>query len=287
MNYTQLIARCCADSRRLIHTSFAHDGALAIVRLQEPDRLNALSPTLCWQLRETLQALSQDPALRVLVLTGADPAFCAGGDLDFIASAQHALRDGEEGAVTIWRWIRQQFGGVARLLTGMEAYCIAAINGPAAGVGLAFALACDHRIASERAELVPAFGRIGLVPEVGTSWFLTRMLGVSRALDLYIDGGRIGAARALQLGLVDRVVPHDRLHAAALERAAGVLALPAHTVQVAKRQLRQAADLSWEAAIALEEFAEPLCFTSAAHRATVATLRGPAVAGSADGASAP
>jgi 2-(1,2-epoxy-1,2-dihydrophenyl)acetyl-CoA isomerase len=121
MDYRALIAACCADTRRLIDVKFEEDGAIAIVRLQDPERANALSPTLCWQLRETLQALSQDPVLRVLVLTGADPAFCAGGDLDFIASAQTALREGDEGAVTIWRWIRQQFGGVARILAGMEA----------------------------------------------------------------------------------------------------------------------------------------------------------------------
>lgn len=273
MDYAGLIADCCADPRRFIHVTFERDGAVAIVRMQDPERLNALSPTLCWQLRETLQALAHDPALRVLVLTGADPAFCAGGDLDFIASAQDTLREGDEGAVTIWRWIRQQFGGVARLLAGMDAYCIAAVNGAAAGVGLAFALACDHRIASERAELVPAFGRIGLVPEVGTSWFLTRKLGPGRALDLYIDGGRLAAEHALALGLVDRMVIHELLLAAARERAERVLALPAHTVQLAKRQLRQVADLSWEAAIALEEFAEPLCFTTGAHRSAVAQLR--------------
>lgn len=270
MNYAELLTECQTATQRLVRLEQA--GAIAHVWLDDPARANALSPALCWQLRETLQALSQDPDVRVVVLSGTDPAFCAGGDLAFIARAESTLRDHPEGAVMIWRWIRQQFGGVVRLLAGMEAYCIAAINGAAAGVGLSFALACDHRIASDRAALVPAFARIGLVPEVGASWFFTHLLGPGRALDLFLDGGRLSASQALDLGIVSRVVPHAALLPAARERATQVAALPAHVVQLAKRQLRQAADLSWEASVALEEATEPLCFTTGAHRQAVQQL---------------
>ena len=110
-----------------------------------------------------------------MVLTGTDPGFSAGGDLRMMDQAPDALTSAE-GTTDIWRWIRYQFGAIARLIARSDTAFIAALNGPAAGVGLAWALTCDLVIASERARIVPAFGRLGLLPEVGTSWALTRRL---------------------------------------------------------------------------------------------------------------
>src|SRR5919198_1222207 len=134
---------------------------------------------------------------------------------------------------------------------------VAAVNGAAAGVGLAFALACDLILVSERARLVPAFARIGLLPEVGTSWLLTRRLGYQRTFELFASGRHVSGAEAADLGLANSVHPHDGLLPAAHEWCERIEALPAHVAPMMKPLLRSAADMSWEHAIAMEEFAEP------------------------------
>ncbi len=168
-----------------------------------------------------------------------------------------------EGATDIWRWIRYEFGAIARLIARSDKAFIAALNGPAAGVGLAWALTCDLAIASERAQIVPAFGRLGLLPEVGTSWALTRRLGYQGAFAFYTAGEHLDARGAQELGLVHEVVAHDDLLATADAWCTRIAALPPHAVTMTKPLLRAAADAPWDHALAMEEFAEPQCFTNA------------------------
>jgi 2-(1,2-epoxy-1,2-dihydrophenyl)acetyl-CoA isomerase len=144
----------------------------------------------------------------------------------------------------------------------MDKPVIAAVNGAAAGVGLAYVLASDIVVASERATLVPAFGRIGLIPEVGTSWLLARRLGHQGAMAFYAQGEHVSAATARDMGLVAEVVPHDELMAAADRWCDRFAAMPPYAPRMAKVLLRQAADMSWEQALTTEEFAEPACFTT-------------------------
>ncbi|HUA74040.1 MAG TPA: enoyl-CoA hydratase/isomerase family protein [Solirubrobacteraceae bacterium] len=243
----------------------------AVVTLDDPGKLNVLSPPLVQQLREALEELVADRAIRAIVLTGADPGFSAGGDLRMMDEAPKALA-APEGAADIWRWIRYEFGGIARLIARSDTAFVAALNGPAAGVGLAWALTCDLAIASERALIVPAFGRLGLLPEVGTSWALTRRLGYQGAFAFYAGGEHVDAERARELGLVHEVVPHERLLAAAEDWCERIAALPAHAIAMTKPLLRAAADGSWESALAMEEFAEPQCFTTGAFQQTVREL---------------
>ena len=238
-------------------------GAHAIVTLDDPDKLNPLSAALTVQLHEQLQALAADPEIRAIVLTGRDPAFSAGGDLRLMVDAgQGMLTESPGGATDIWRWIRGPFGGIARLITRTDKAFVAAVNGPAAGVGLAFALACDVLVLSEQAQIVPAFGRIGLLPEVGNSWLLTRRLGYQRAFGLFVSGRHLSGAEAFELGLGNELVAHEHLPEAALEWCKRVEQLPEHVVSMTKPLLRHCADLTWEQAIAMEEFAEPMCFTT-------------------------
>jgi 2-(1,2-epoxy-1,2-dihydrophenyl)acetyl-CoA isomerase len=270
-SYEQTIASARNDERELVQVE--REGARAIVRMHDPERLNALSAPLTIQLHDALRALAADAEVRAIVLTGSDPAFSAGGDLKLMVETAHPMVDeGEQGATGAWRWIRGEFGGIAKLIARTDKAFIAAVNGPAAGVGLAFALACDVILASERAQIVPAFGRIGLVPEVGTSWFLTRRLGYQGAFALFARGAPVDGEQAAALGLVNEVVAHEQLEDAAAKWCDRVERLPGHVLAMMKPLLRNAADMSWEQAIAMEEFAEPMCFTTQAHRSAVADL---------------
>ncbi len=272
MSYTELVEEARAG-RRLIDV--ARSDGHAIVTLDDPDKLNPLSAALTVQLHDELAALAADPAIRVVVLTGRDPAFSAGGDLRLINEAGQGMLHGAPGGATeIWRWIRGQFGAIARLITRTDKPFIAAVNGPAAGVGLAFALACDVLLLSEQARIVPAFGRIGLLPEVGNSWLLTRALGYQRAFGLFASGRHLSAREAFELGLGNEVVAHQDLLGTAVEWCERIERLPEHVPAMSKPLLRQCADLTWEQAIAMEEFAEPSCFTTRAHRDAVIELLG-------------
>ena len=184
--YRNLIESAMSDERELVRVKI--EAGIATVTMDDPASYNALSATLCYQLRERIEETLRRPDVEVLILTGCDPAFSAGGDMRLMEFADTILKEGREGAIGMWRWIRYQFGGVARALTGSDKLCIAALNGPAAGVGLAFALACDIIVASERARLVTAFAKIGLLPEVGTNWLFSRRIGHHRFMELYLSG---------------------------------------------------------------------------------------------------
>ena len=261
--YRELVGAGRADERELV--TVERSAARAVVTLRDPGRLNPLGAGLTLQLQDALERIVADAEVRTVVLTGEDPAFCAGGDLEMIASGSRAVRDGAHPSDTTepWRWIRRQFGGIVRTIVAADQAFVAAINGPAAGVGLAFALACDVLVASERAVLVPAFGKLGLVPEVGTSWLMTRRLGYHGALALYVEGRHLGAEEALRLGLVREVCEHDRLLARAAAWCEQVESLPPHLFPMTKRVLRGAADASWHDALTMEEFAEPNVFSVA------------------------
>ena len=243
----------------------------AIVTMDDPSTLNALTPTLMMQLHDTLLELTTDPKIKVVILTGTDPAFCSGGHLGMIATGAKGVHESVtdlttpgSGTLEIWRWIRLQFGGVARLIANSNIVFVAAVNGAAAGVGLAFALACDVIIASEQAKFVSAFGRLGLVPEVGTSFFLTRKLGYQGALNLFLEGKHLTGAEALQLGICQKCVPHDQLMTASKAWVANALRLPPHTLEMSKVLLRSVMDLNFEASLRMEEFAEANCFSTRA-----------------------
>lgn len=274
LSYEGMVAAARAVEERLVVVEHRHDRA--VVRLDDPSTLNSLSAPLTVQLLDELGELTRDPAIRSIVLTGTDPAFSAGGNLRLMLESAHPLVDrSDEGATAVWRWIRHQFGGVVRLIARSDTTFIAAVNGAAAGVGLAFALACDVIVASERARIVPAFLPIGLVPEVGTSWLLTRRLGYQGTFAMFAGGQELSGERAAELGLVNELVPHDELLEAADRWSDRIAALPAHAVAMTKPLLRAAADMTWDQAIAMEEYAEPMCFTTRAHRDAVEALVAP------------
>jgi len=178
---------------------------VATLTLNRPDRLNALSTPMLDGLLEALPRLAADANVAVVVITGAGRGFCAGGDVKSMAegSSQLALDD----AVQRLRGRME----VSRLLHEVPKPTIAMVNGPAAGAGLAMALACDLRIASESARFITAFAKVGFSGDFGGSYFLSKLIGTGKARELYYSGEALDAAQALALGVVNEVVPASEL----------------------------------------------------------------------------
>lgn len=264
--YHELLEQGAAGAETVVRVE--RRGERATVTLDDPERLNVLTAPLVAQLKSALAELVADPGVRTVVLTGAGRGFSAGGDLRMMNLAEQRLGD-PEGTTDLWRWIRYEFGAIVRLIARSDKAFVAALNGPAAGVGLAWALTCDIVVASERAVIVPAFGRLGLLPEVGTSWALTRRLGYQGAFAFFARGRHLTASEARDLGLVQEVVAHEALDAAVESWCDDIAAPPDHALAMVKPLLRSAADASWDGSLAMEEFAEPNCFTTAAFQGAV------------------
>jgi len=190
------------------------EDGVATLTFNRPERLNALSTPIMDGLLNGLPRLAGDPAVKVVVLTGAGRAFCAGGDVKSMAEGGGERRSAAEATAHLRSRME-----VSRILHELPKPTIAMINGPAAGAGLALALACDLRIAGVSARLVTAFVRVGFSGDFGGSYFLTRLVGTARARELYFTGRPVEAEEALTLGLVDRVVPDDLLRDATMELA--------------------------------------------------------------------
>jgi len=178
---------------------------VATLTLNRPDRLNALSTPILDGLLEALPRLAADPQIAVVVLTGAGRGFCAGGDVKSMAEGTSLLN--VEDAVQRLRGRME----VSRLLHEIPKPTIAMINGPAAGAGLAMALACDLRIASESARFITAFVKVGFSGDFGGGYFLSKLVGTGKARELYYSGDPLDAEQALALGMVSRVVPDAEL----------------------------------------------------------------------------
>jgi 2-(1,2-epoxy-1,2-dihydrophenyl)acetyl-CoA isomerase len=207
------------------------EDGVATVTFNRPERLNALSTPIMDGLLHGLPRLAGDPAVRVVVLTGAGRAFCAGGDVKRMAEGGERRSMAEATA-----HLRSRME-VSRILHELPQPTIAMINGPAAGAGLALALACDLRIAAVSARLVTAFVRVGFSGDFGGSYFLTRLVGTGRARELYFTGRLVDADEALALGLVNRVVPDDQLHATTMELARSLAQGPQIALSLMKRNL--------------------------------------------------
>ncbi|MET8040511.1 enoyl-CoA hydratase/isomerase family protein [Micromonospora sp. NPDC005215] len=207
-------------------------GPVAVLTMDRPDTGNVLDAEMLGDLLRHTTALADDPAVRAVVLTGTGKAFSLGGDL---ADFERALSGqvGDPGAYS--RPLTEALGTLVRTLREMRACVIAAVNGQAAGAGFALALACDMRIASERAVLHFAYGALGASTDGGMSWFLPRVVGPARALALLLEQPIMRAPRALREGLVDEVVPATDLLDRALRTAGHLAASAPHAVAAAKR----------------------------------------------------
>lgn len=213
-------------------------GGIGTVTLNRPEKLNAFDTQGCAELIEVLRTLSQAEAVRVILITGAGRGFCAGADLQVLASDGPALvAAGKE---------------IALLIRSAPKPVLAAVNGPAAGGGANLALACDYRVASEQASIGQVFHKLGLGPDWGGSFFLPRLAGISKALELVWSARMVPAAEAAQLGLFDRVVAHDRLGAEARALAELWAGMSPPAVRMAKEALYRSEASSLTAMLDLE-----------------------------------
>jgi 2-(1,2-epoxy-1,2-dihydrophenyl)acetyl-CoA isomerase len=204
---------------------------VATLTFNRAERMNARSTPSVEGVLRGLPRLAGDPAVKVIVLTGAGRAFCAGGDVKSMAEGGE-----QRSAAEATAHLRSRME-VSRILHELPKPTIAMINGPAAGAGLAFALACDLRIAGASARLVTAFVKVGLSGDFGGSFFLTRLVGTAKARELYFTGRPVDADEALSLGLVNRVVPDDRLGDATMELARSLAKGPQVALSLMKRNM--------------------------------------------------
>lgn len=225
----------CMEYQDLIYEK---GDTIATITLNRPERLNAISLPMLNSLSSALRDADADPSVRVILLTGAGRGFCAGLDLkDFIG--------GGEGEAPMG--IRFDLANSPPMvLHTTDKPVICALNGPAAGYGFDLALGCDIRIASDRARLGALFTRRGIIPESGGAWLLPRLLGWAKAAEVIFRGRILDAPEALALGLVNTVVPHERLPEEVRTWAAEIAANAPLAVQAAKRLMRLGLEDSFE-----------------------------------------
>jgi 2-(1,2-epoxy-1,2-dihydrophenyl)acetyl-CoA isomerase len=234
----------------------SREGAVAVVTLNRPERLNALNLELGAALLGALQRVAADAAVRVIVLTGAGRAFCAGGDLGLLRDARE--RDAGHQLAELLRAGKE----IVLTLAAAEKPVLASVNGPAAGAGMNLALACDLRIASGQASFGQNFAKVGLFPDFGGMALLPRLVGPARAAELFYTGEMINAAEAERLGIVNHVVPHDRLAEETRALAGRLAAAPPIAARGAKRMLFAERRVELERALDAEIEQQIQCFQS-------------------------
>lgn len=238
-------------------------GAVATVTLNRPEAMNALNVAVKEGLLTAVRAAADDPGVRAVVLTGSGRAFCAGQDLREHAAA---LASGDPNIVDT---VHRHYNPIVTTLVEMPKPVLAAVNGIAAGAGMALACACDLRIAADTARFATGFTGIGLAGDSGISWTLPRLVGQARATAMLLLAEPVSAPQALEMGLVSAVLPADGVASAAAELAARLAAGPTTAYGWIKRQLRAAATTDLADALRLEAEAQTACGVTADHRGAI------------------
>jgi len=225
-----------------------HDG-IALIQLNRPEKMNAIGALTRQQLSDAIKQAERDDAARVVVLTGSRRAFCSGADVTEMAQGAGMRTPEDVGNV-----LRNEYMPMLTRLRTMPKPVIAAMNGPAVGIGASFALACDIRIATPEAYMLEAFVNIGLAPDGGVSWLLPRMAGTGVAYEMFFTGKPLPAADAHRLGIINRLVPADRLETEVRELAAQLVTQPRQAMAAAKRAVNHALESSYEEALEFESY---------------------------------
>jgi enoyl-CoA hydratase/carnithine racemase len=230
-----------ADPPELETLQIEVDGPVGTLTLNRPDALNAMSPQLIGELQIAAAWLADRAPVRALIVTGSGRAFCAGGDVNWFK------RGVEDPDADLPSEVRRGAEALHQAIVDFRRVpypIIAAVNGPAAGAGMSLALSCDIRIASEDAFLAIAYGRIGASPDGGMTYFLPRVVGPAKALELALNDPNLDARAALEAGLVSEVVPADELMPRAREKAEKLAQKAPHYVRMAKKLLHESIEHS-------------------------------------------
>ena len=238
------------------------DGVLTLT-LNRPDALNSFTVEMKEALLTALKDAGRDREVRVVVLTGAGRAFSAGQDLKERQGADVADLGTE---------LRLRYNPIVLAMRRLEKPIIGAINGVAAGAGISVAMACDVLIAAENATFIEAFSRVGLVPDTGSTWFLPRLVGSARAAEMMFTADPVDAATAERIGLVNRVVPADKLMEEAHALAARLAAAAPIALALAKRALNRTFEMNLEQALDYEAQLQSIAGRSVDHKEGVSAF---------------
>lgn len=245
-------------------------GAVAVLMLNRPDKLNALGePGDGDQVRAACEQVNDDREVRCVVLTGAGRAFSAGGDVKAMKAREGAF--GGNG-VEIRDNYRTNIHRIVRSIYGLEVPCIAAVNGPAIGLGCDVACMADIRIAADTARFGVTFLKLGLIPGDGGAWLLPRTVGMSRAAEMLFTGDVVDAQTAVDWGLVSRVVPADSLMDETMALAERIAAQPPHALRLAKNLLRHGQTASYDTLMDMSAAAQAISHLTEDHMEGVDAL---------------
>ena len=251
------------------------EGHVGVVAFNRPERRNALTLDMYNGFREVLPAMAVDPNIRVVMVTGARGAFCAGGDVKGMHAANSSGK-GRAGQPQAYddrvSHLRMRQRWVSETLHKMPKPVVAALPGPAAGAGLSIALACDLRIAAERALLVTAFANVGASGDFGGSWFLTQLVGTAKAKELYFTSPRLSAAEAKDLGLVSEVVPDENFEESALGYCHDLAERAPLAMKYMKENINRAAHVDLSTALEAEAANMVRTMSTADHREAAAAF---------------
>lgn len=240
-------------------------GSIAILTLNRPEKMNALTLASHRNLARAIEEANQDEQVRVIVLTGAGRAFCSGDDVSevFLSSEEDTFKTRE----AILRQIegKHPFPGGGHPLLWLHKPSIAAVNGPAVGYGCELALLCNLRVASERARFSEIFLRVGLIPDESLI-LLPRLVGLAKAYEMILTADFIEAREAERIGLVNQVVPHDELMPTTMKLAEKIASQPPIAVRLALEGIRRGLALPLEAFLRFHALAAPFCSETEDHK---------------------
>jgi 2-(1,2-epoxy-1,2-dihydrophenyl)acetyl-CoA isomerase len=231
------------------HISVEIEGGVGWIRFNRPEKMNAIGALTRKQLAEAIKQAERDETVRVVVLTGSGRAFSSGADVTEMVQGAGMRTPEDVGNV-----LRNEYMPMLMRLRTMPKPVIAAMNGPAVGIGASFALACDLRIATPEAYILEAFVNIGLAPDGGVSWLLPRLAGTGVAYEMFFTGKPLAAADAHRLGVINRIVPAERLEEEVRDLATQLTSQPRQALAGAKRAVNHALASTYEEAMEYESY---------------------------------